>query len=72
MRPKPAQDKEYYKRFIVDIETESDMNALMKFIYDTKNSRQLLKIDRLNLNTRSSQEGVIIRASMSISRVSIL
>ena len=71
MRPKPVADKDYYKRYMVEIETESDMNSLMKFIYDIKESSQLLKIERLNINTKSSQQGVIIRASMVISKVAI-
>ena len=69
MRPKPPDHKDYYSRFTVEIETESDMNSLMKFIYDIKNSPQVLKIEKLNLNTRSSQQGVAIRASMLISKL---
>lgn len=71
IKPKPPQDEVFYKRFMVGLETESDMHSLMKFIYDVKNSPLLLKIDRLNLNTKSSQGGVIIRASMVISRISM-
>jgi len=71
MRPKPSKDKGYYKRFVVEIETESAMQSLMKFIYDVKNSPQLLKVSRLNLNTKSSQEGTLIRSSMVISKVVI-
>ncbi|NQT95817.1 MAG: type 4a pilus biogenesis protein PilO [Candidatus Omnitrophica bacterium] len=71
MRPKPSKDKGYYKRFVVEIETESPMQSLMKFIYDVKNSPQLLKVDRLNLSTKSSQEGTLIRSSMVISKVVI-
>ena len=71
VRPKQAQDKESYKKFSVGLETESDMSALMKFIYEVKNSQQMLKIDRLTLNTKSSQSGVLIMATMSISRVAI-
>ena len=71
MKPQAVEDKEFYKRFAVEIETESDMAALMRFIYDVKNSPILLKIDRLNLNTKTSQSGIIIVASMVISRVSI-
>lgn len=71
MIPKPIRDMEYYKRFIVDIETESSMKSLMMFIYKVKNSPQLLKIDRLRLNTKTSQEGLLIRASMVISRITI-
>lgn len=71
MRPKPPVDKESYKRFIVEIETESDMSCLMRFVYDIKNSAQLLKVDRLNLSTKSSQSGVIMKAAMVITKISI-
>lgn len=71
MNPKPAQEKDFYKRFLVDIETESDMGSLMRFIYDVKNSPLALKIDRLNLNTRTAQTDVIIRASMVISKITL-
>ncbi len=69
MRPKPPEQKDYYSRFTVKIETESAMNSLMRFIYDIKNSKQILKIEKLNINTRSSQQGVAIRASMLISKL---
>ena len=71
MRPKPSADMGYYKRFIVEIETESDMSSLMKFIFEVKRSPQLLKIEKLNLNSKSSQGGVIIRASMIISKIAL-
>jgi len=44
----------------------------MKFIYDTKSSPQLIKIDKLNLNTKSSQHGTTIRSSMVISKIALL
>jgi Tfp pilus assembly protein PilO len=71
MRPKPARQKEYFRQFEVEIETESDMSSLMRFIYDIKNSPQLIKIDKLNLNTRGGQQAVVIRASMLVSKISI-
>lgn len=69
MRPKPPNQKDYYSKFTVEIETESDMSSLMRFIYNIKNSPQILKIEKLNLNTRSSRQGVAIRASMLISKL---
>ncbi len=71
MRPKPPRHKDYYSKFTVEIETESGMNALMQFIYRIKNSGQMLKIEKLSLNTRSSQQGVAIRSSMLISKLTI-
>ena len=71
MRPKPAKQKEHYRQFEVEIETESDMSSLMRFIYDIKNSPQLIKIDKLNLNTRGGQQAVVIRAAMVVSKISL-
>jgi Tfp pilus assembly protein PilO len=71
MRPKPARQKEYFRQFEVEIETESDMSSLMRFIYDVKKSPQLIKIEKLNLNTRGGQQAVTIRASMLVSKISI-
>jgi len=71
IKPKPFQDRGFYNYFAVTIETESNMKALMRFIYEVKNSPLLLKVERLNLNTRSGGEANTIRASMSISRVTI-
>jgi Tfp pilus assembly protein PilO len=71
MRPRPARQKEYYRQFEVEIETESDMSSLMKFIYDIKNSPHLIKIDKLNLNTRGGQQAVTIRATMLVSKISL-
>ena len=72
IRPKPVRDKRYYRQFVIEIESESSMHSLMKFIYETKNSPQLIKIDKLNLNTKSSQQGTIIRSSMVISKIALL
>lgn len=71
MRPKPVKDNDYYSRFVVDIDTESDMRSLMMFIYKVRNSSQLLKIDRLRLNTKSGQDQIIMKASMAISKITI-
>ncbi len=71
MRPKPARQKEHYRQFEVEIETESDMSSLMRFIYDIKNSPQLIKVDKLNLNARGGQKAVVIRAAMLISKISL-
>jgi Tfp pilus assembly protein PilO len=71
MRPKPQRQSQHYTRFEVEIETESDMDSLMRFIYDIKNSPQLIKIDRLNFNTRGSHQAVLIRAVMLISKIAL-
>ncbi|MDD5504716.1 MAG: type 4a pilus biogenesis protein PilO [Candidatus Omnitrophica bacterium] len=71
MRPKPAKQKQYFRQFEVEVETESDMAGLMKFIFEIKNSPQLIKIDKLNLNTKGGQQAVLIRAFMLVSKISI-
>jgi Tfp pilus assembly protein PilO len=71
MKPRTPQDKNFYMRFAVEVETESNMSSLMRFIYDLKNSSLLLRIDRLNLNTKTSQNNTVILASMVISKIAI-
>jgi Tfp pilus assembly protein PilO len=71
IKPKPPQEKEFYRSYLVEIETESDMHSLMKFIFDVKNSPLLLRIDKLSLSSKSSRTGAVIRASMLISKLSL-
>lgn len=71
MRPRAVDDKDFYKKFIVLIETESEMGALMKFIYQIKESQAAISIERFTLNTRTYQDRNIIRSSMLVSRITI-
>jgi Tfp pilus assembly protein PilO len=71
MRPRPVKQKEHYRQFEIEIKTESDMSSLMGFIYDIKGSPYLIKIDKLNLDARGSQQSVLIRAAMLVSKISV-
>jgi Tfp pilus assembly protein PilO len=71
IRPKPAEEKDYYRRFEVEIETESQMSSLMSFIYYLKNSSQLIKVDKLNLNTGSVKSRPMIRTVMVVSKIAL-
>ncbi|MFH1645806.1 MAG: type 4a pilus biogenesis protein PilO [Candidatus Omnitrophota bacterium] len=71
MRPRAVEEKDFYKKFVVMIETESDMGALMKFIYQVKESPAALNIERFSLNTRTYQDRNVIRSSMLVSRITI-
>jgi Tfp pilus assembly protein PilO len=68
MRPRPVKQSQYYRYFESEVEIESDMASLMKFIYDIKNSNQLIRIDRLNVNANSRQGSSGIKAFMLISK----
>lgn len=71
MQPKPLRDRDFYKEFSVELDAESNMQSLMKFIYDIRNSPILLKVDRLRLNAKRGKAQVIIRSSMFVTRIVI-
>ena len=70
MRPQPIQDKKFYKRFVVELKCEADINRLFKFFYELENPASLLKIESLKLNPKAAQSS-IFEASILISKLAI-
>lgn len=55
MKPRAPKAVDFYKRFTVDLEAEADIKQITQFIYQVQNTAQLLRVDRLRLETKSSQ-----------------
>jgi len=68
IKPRKVKDTGYYKRYIVEVESEGDINGFTKFIYEIQNSSQLLKVEKLSIGmTRAS--GGVLKANMVISKI---
>lgn len=67
MRPENAEGSASYKEAIIDLRTEGAMSAYFKFIYDIENSLSLLRIKRMQLNTRPNNPA--LEGSFSISQL---
>lgn len=70
MRPQPVQDKKFYKRFVIEIKCEADINRLFKFFYELESPTSLLKIESLKLNPKATQSSVF-EANILISKIAI-
>lgn len=70
MKPRPPRKIDFYKKFTVDLEAEGDINQLTQFIYQIQNTPQLLRVDKLRLETKTSQSQSL-KSYLSISKVAI-
>ena len=49
IKPRPIMSIDFYKKCIVEIESEAEMEALMEFLYQIEASDKLLKVEQLQL-----------------------
>ena len=70
IKPVPVLHTEFYDRYSVEIECESDMNNLVKFIYEIQHSEKMLRVDRLRITAKKTK-GSVLEGYMLISRVVI-
>ncbi|MFH1220220.1 MAG: hypothetical protein V1694_07175 [Candidatus Eisenbacteria bacterium] len=71
IRPRSVTDLRTHKRFNVEIDCESTMEPLVRFIYEAERSRSMLRIERLRIQTKSGETG-LLEVSMLLSRISVL
>ena len=70
MKPRPSKAVDFYKKFTVDLEAEGDIKQITQFIYQLQSTPQLLRVDRLRLETESRQSQSL-KSYMLISKVVI-
>lgn len=70
MKPRPSKKVDFYKKFTIDLGAEGDIKQITQFIYQIQSATQLLRVDKLRLETKSSQTQNL-KSYMSISKVLI-
>lgn len=70
IKPLKVGDREFYKEYFVELETEGDISNLTKFIYDLQNSKQILKVKYLRLNPKS-ETGDVLKGYMIVTKILI-
>lgn len=70
IRPHPVRAAEYYSEYIVEVRFEAGINEITRFIYEIQRSEELLKIEKLQLNIKSS-ESSLLEGFLEIHKVSI-
>ncbi len=68
IKPQQIKDDELYKFYVIDLEAESDIMALAKFIYDLQISQQALRVSRVQI-TASSSKPDTLKIEMLITKI---
>ena len=55
IKPQKIKDMEFYKEYYIELEAEGQISNLARFIYELRNSAQMLKVRHLRLNPEGSK-----------------
>lgn len=70
LKPRPTETSGLAKRYLVDIETESTLEMLTRFIYAIEQSAQPLTVDRLDAKQEEKPDAPL-KCTLRISRIAI-
>jgi Tfp pilus assembly protein PilO len=68
IKPRPAKRLDYYKKYVVEVESEGDIARLTKFIYGVQTSPHLLSIEKFSLSMKGTAHQVL-RANMTVTKI---
>ncbi|MDD5553619.1 MAG: type 4a pilus biogenesis protein PilO [Candidatus Omnitrophica bacterium] len=67
MKPAGIKSSGPYRKFVINLSCEAQMEQLIQFMYDIENSSKLLSIDKYQIGPKS-EESSIAKCSMTISK----
>ena len=67
--PQAGEESETYR---VDLDVESDLAALMRFLHGVEASPQVLRVDQLQVQPQSRADAPPLKSRMTISRLVFL
>lgn len=68
--PSGLEIKDFYHKFEVRMDIESNISSLVRFLYELQKSKHLFRIIRLNITTKSGTED-ILRSSIQLIKIFI-
>jgi len=71
VKPQTLQKVDFYKQYSVEIELEGKMSDLMAFLHRINTSTQLLRAEKLRLNS-TEEGGKTLKSSVLITKVLVL
>lgn len=71
VKPQLPKKVDFYKEYSVEIEAEGVMEDLTMFLHQINVSKQLLRIEKLRLNTQENEEKAL-KSSMLITKVLVM
>ena len=70
IKPKPMRTYDFYSEFIIEIKFEAELREAAKFIYEIQQSKEILKIEKLQLNIKSS-DSPLLEGHLRVHKVSL-
>ncbi|MBL7068665.1 MAG: type 4a pilus biogenesis protein PilO [Candidatus Omnitrophica bacterium] len=70
IRPQAVKTREFYREFVFELNAETDVGSLSKFIYELQSSENLLRVTRLTLTTSYTKDKAL-KAIMEITKPSL-
>lgn len=71
MKPKETKDQQYHREYTVELDVETEMAPLLRFIYELESSLQLLRVGEAKLSLKGKDQPVV-KAKMTITKMLIL
>jgi Type II secretion system (T2SS), protein M subtype b len=68
-KPRDTKKEKDYEAYGVEVEIEADMTALMGFLYSVESSSQLLRVDRLVIESKGAKDPSALHGTLAISKV---
>ncbi len=68
LKPGHTKEDRDSQKYIANLECESQMKEMIDFFYEIENSIELLKIEKYDLQPKSSEVGAPVRCTMTVSR----
>ena len=68
VKPQPVKSDQQTKQYSVELNAESNLEALIRYVYDLEHSENLLRIDRVNIAPKD-EKGPTLRAYLLITRL---
>ncbi len=68
-KPREAQVKRDYERYEVEIEVDAEMSQIIRLIHAVESSPQVLRVEKVAIDSKKSGSAVSLRAGMLISKV---
>ncbi|MDD5005127.1 MAG: type 4a pilus biogenesis protein PilO [Candidatus Omnitrophica bacterium] len=70
VKPQKIKEMDFYKVMVVEIKFQATMQNLTKFIYEIQNSTLLLKVSRLQVNSKGGGSS-LLEGILQVSKISL-
>ena len=70
IKPKPMKNYDFYSEFIIELRFDAEIEEAAKFIYEIQQSKELLKIEKLQLNIKSA-DSPLLEGYLQVRKISI-